>query len=44
MKMHDRNNNPANITALIIASTIGTFEKKNNENSINITAAIIGIT
>jgi len=43
MFIHARNNSAAKIIALIIASIIGILEKKNNENSINIIPAIIGI-
>jgi len=42
MKTHVRNTIAPNITAFMIASIIGTFEKKNSENNINTIPATIG--
>ena len=42
MKTHVKNSNAPSIIAFMMASMMGTLEKKNNENSTNITPAIIG--
>tara|TARA_R100000750_G_scaffold48281_1_gene33113 strand:- start:365 stop:520 length:156 start_codon:yes stop_codon:yes gene_type:complete len=42
-KTHVKNNKAANIIAFMMASIMGTFEKKNNENNTNIIPATIGI-